>query len=81
MWDERFEELLRAQLPFLPPDEELAADAVLRDLGLDSMATVDLLSAVEQEYGVRFLDESLNMSTFATPGTLWAALSAMLEPA
>ncbi|WP_447002572.1 phosphopantetheine-binding protein [Saccharothrix isguenensis] len=79
MWDERFEELLRAQLPFLSPTEPLAVDASLRDLGLDSMATVELLAAVESTYDVRFLDDALNLSTFATPGTLWATLSSMLE--
>jgi acyl carrier protein len=79
MLDERFEELQRAQLPFLSPSEPLAVDASLRDLGLDSMATVELLAAVENTYDVRFLDEALNLSTFATPGTLWAALPSTLE--
>lgn len=81
MWDERFEQLLRAYLPLLAPDEQLTADTVLRDLGLDSMATVELLAAVEGAYDVRFADEALSLSTFATAGTLWATLAAMLEPA
>ena len=51
MWDQRFEEILRAHLPFIEPDEELTPDAELRDLGLDSLAMVDLLAALEKGYG------------------------------
>ncbi|GAB2824990.1 hypothetical protein GCM10027073_63420 [Streptomyces chlorus] len=77
MWDDRFEELLRAFLPFSAPDDALTEDADLRDLGLDSLGTVELLTALEQAYDVRFVDEALTPETFATPGTLWAALSGL----
>ncbi|MFB7469411.1 phosphopantetheine-binding protein [Kitasatospora sp. NPDC056184] len=75
MWDERFEESVRRFLPYLPADEELAADAPLRDFGLDSLATVDLLSVLEDAYDVRFYDEALSLATFETPETLWKTLS------
>ncbi|MFD7734600.1 phosphopantetheine-binding protein [Kitasatospora phosalacinea] len=75
MWDERFEESVRRFLPYLPADEELVADAPLRDFGLDSLATVDLLSVLEDAYGVRFQDEALSLATFETPETLWKTLS------
>lgn len=81
MLQEKFEEILRGQLPFLEPGEELTADIPLRDLGLDSLAMVDLLAALESSYGVRFRDSALTMETFRTPGTLWEALSGMLESA
>ncbi|MFE1322876.1 phosphopantetheine-binding protein [Kitasatospora phosalacinea] len=75
MWDERFEESVRRFLPYLPADEELVADAPLRDFGLDSLATVDLLSVLEDAYEVRFQDEALSLATFETPETLWKTLS------
>lgn len=81
MWDKQFEALLRRYLPFLPADEPLAEDAVLRDFGLDSLGTVELLAELEAGYGVRFVDDVLSMDTFASPAVLWATLSAMARPA
>ncbi|MEY9891979.1 acyl carrier protein [Catenulispora sp. MAP5-51] len=79
MWDERFEESVRRYLPYLPADEELAADTPLRDFGLDSLATVELLSALEASYDVRFQDEALSLATFETPEVLWKTLSRIRE--
>lgn len=75
MWDEKFEETLRKHLPFLGDGEKLDAGADLRDLGLDSLGTVDLLASLESAYDVRFVDDALTMDNFSTPGTLWNALS------
>ena len=79
MWDERFEESVRRYLPYLPADEELAADTPLRDFGLDSLATVELLSSLEAAYDVRFQDEALSLATFETPEVLWKTLSRIQE--
>nr|BCB14670.1 acyl-carrier protein [Streptomyces spiroverticillatus] len=78
MWDQKFEDLLRGFLPFVGADEQLTEDASLRDLGLDSLGIVELLAALEGEYGVRFEDEALTKETFATPGVLWRTLSALV---
>ena len=75
MWDAKFEEILRSRLPFLGPEEEIVEDLVLRDLGLDSMAVVDLLVVLEEAYGTRFPPEALTLESFATPGTLWKVLT------
>jgi acyl carrier protein len=75
MWDEQFEEILRSHLPFLPAGEPLLENSNLRDLGLDSMGTVELLAALEGAYRVRFMDDALTMENFAAPGVLWATLS------
>ncbi|WP_440898986.1 phosphopantetheine-binding protein [Actinosynnema sp.] len=80
MWDQRFEEILRKHLPFAEPGDELAEDADLRDLGLDSLAMVDLLADLEKGFAVRFRDDALKAETFRTPSTLWAARSGLLEP-
>lgn len=77
MWDQQFDEILRQYLPFLSAEEKLEVNTDLRDLGLDSMGIVEMLAAIEDAYGVRFLDEALTVETFATPGVLWATLSEM----
>ncbi|MER6502469.1 phosphopantetheine-binding protein [Streptomyces sp. NPDC001455] len=79
MWDDRFEEILRTFLPFLPPQEPLAADTELKDLGLDSLGTVQLLGTLEETYQVRFLDSALTMDTFRTAGVLWETVEGMLQ--
>jgi acyl carrier protein len=81
MWDDQFEAILRRHLPFLPPEESLGESIGLRDFGLDSMATVELLADLESTYRVRFLNDLLRMETFATPGVLWASLTALRETA
>lgn len=80
MWDEPFEELLRRYLPFLPPEEALDADLALRDFGLDSLGTVELLAQLEALYDVRFVDDALSMETFTSPSVLWSTVKKM-QPA
>ncbi|MDQ2583558.1 acyl carrier protein [Saccharothrix yanglingensis] len=80
MWDSTFDETLRSFLPFLSTEEALAADTPLREYGLDSLATVELLAVLEQNYGVRFQDDALNLETFENPGRLWTTLAG-LQPA
>ncbi|MQY09707.1 acyl carrier protein [Actinomadura macrotermitis] len=74
MWDEQFESILRQHLPFLAADGPLEADLSLRDFGLDSMGTVELLSKLERVYAVKFVDDALNAENFAAPGALWATV-------
>ena len=80
MWDSTFDETLRSFLPFLPADEALTAETPLREYGLDSLATVELLATLEHSYDVRFEDDALNLETFENPGRLWTTLSG-LQPA
>lgn len=79
--DDQFEAILRKFVPFLSADEPLTDDSVLRDLGLDSMGTVELLATLESSYGVRFTDDALSMENFATPGILWRTLSQVAQRA
>lgn len=79
-WDPEFEQAVRRYLPFLSQDEPLNADTSLRDHGLDSLATVELLAELERHYRARFVDDALTPATFQSPGTLWAVLSALLAP-
>ncbi|KJK55203.1 phosphopantetheine-binding protein [Saccharothrix sp. ST-888] len=81
MWDETFEATLRKFLPFLPPGERLESDTQLRELGLDSLGTIELLGTLENAYDVRFLDDALTLETFETPGVLWKTVQSLLPGA
>ncbi|MFJ8948330.1 phosphopantetheine-binding protein [Streptomyces sp. NPDC102395] len=71
--DAVFEKVLRDHLPRLR-EQPLTDDTGLRDLGLDSMKSVDLLFAIEDEMDVALPDDDLNEETFATAGSLWRAV-------
>ncbi|MFK4106530.1 acyl carrier protein [Streptomyces sp. NPDC019531] len=79
MWDKQFAEILRKHLPFLPAIEDLLPGSDLRDLGLDSLGTVDLLASLESVYGVRFVNDELTLENFSTPETIWSALSRLTK--
>lgn len=78
-WDSNFETIVRKFVPYLPGDEPLTASTELRELGLDSMGTVELLAALENSYSVRFRDEALDLNNFANPQILWKTLQDMLS--
>jgi len=72
-----FQTILRAHLPYVDSGELGAADE-LASLGLDSMGVVALLADFEDGYGIELPDDILNEETFATVGSLWQALSALV---
>ncbi|SEB30839.1 Acyl carrier protein [Streptomyces misionensis] len=76
-WDERFDKTLRDALPLLPADCPLEDDTRLGEHGMDSMATIETMLSLEEQYGVSFPDEALTSETFATPGSLWTVLTAL----
>jgi acyl carrier protein len=67
----QFVKLVRNHLKYLKPDAELRMDAELKPLGLDSMAAVDLLFDIEDNYGVTLPDRYLTEQTFSTTQALW----------
>ncbi len=74
----RLQKVLRPQLRFLPPNEPLPMGENLGKLGLDSMAAIDLLTGLEEEFGVQIPDSLLTADTFQTADTLLATLQAVL---
>lgn len=78
-WDEKFEQLLREALPLLPAGVGLRENTCLKDHGMDSMASIDLLLKLEEHYQVAFPDEALTSATFATPGALWSLLTGLRD--
>jgi acyl carrier protein len=77
-WDSRYEEVLRPHLPFAEPDRPLQGADDLRELGLDSMETIQLLLDLESSYGLTFPDELLTAETFTSVGGLWEAVSQLI---
>lgn len=73
-WDDTFERLVRQATSLLSAATPLEANTDLRNHGLDSMATVELLLLVETEYDITIPDEHLTQATFATPTALWAVI-------
>ncbi|MEE1943035.1 acyl carrier protein [Streptomyces sp. TRM 70361] len=73
--DPRFTDLLTPFLKFLG-DREITADSPLRELGLDSMQAIEVLFALEETFDMTLPDDDMNDATFATAGSLWAAVSA-----
>jgi acyl carrier protein len=76
-WPDRFETLVRGHLPLLGSERELGPDLNLIDCGLDSLAVVNLLLALEEEFDVSVPDELLTVTTFATPKDLWSVIHSL----
>ncbi len=67
--------LLRPFLRLLPAEAELPMDADLGKLGLDSLQSIELLMALEQEFAVTIPDEKITVESFATPANVLALVS------
>lgn len=67
--------LLRPFLRLLSADAELPMDAELGKLGLDSMQSIELLMALEQEFSIIIPDEKITVDAFATPAHVLALVS------
>ncbi len=71
----RLLDLVRPFLRLLPADQTLAMDAELGKLGLDSLQSIDLLMALEQEFNVQIPDEKITVESFTTPANILALIS------
>lgn len=63
------------------PADTLASDDDLYAAGLSSLATVDVMLAIEDRFEIEFTSEWLNRRTFASVGALAAAVAALREDA
>lgn len=79
IWPEEFEKTVRSHLPWLEGDEELAADQVLADKGLDSLATVNLLLDLEDTFSISFPDHLLDSGSFDTPAEIWSLVQQAMK--
>ena len=71
---EAFLRILRNYIKQIGEGHSLTMESNLYELGLDSMAAVNLLLELEEIYGVVFPDALLTESTFETPLALKSAI-------
>jgi non-ribosomal peptide synthetase component F/acyl carrier protein len=76
-WDDEFENLLRDMLASVSYAGDITPDASLADSGLTSFATVGLLVALEQTYGITIPDDVPFADMFRTPRSLWEMVEAL----
>lgn len=62
---EKVESVVRPHLKFLKPGDPLGVEQPLGEVGLDSMASIDLLLDLEDTFGIQIPDEELTENTFA----------------
>ncbi len=70
--------ILRNYLKQIEDVNSLTMESNLYQLGLDSMAAVNLLLELEEMYGVVFPDALLTESTFETPLALKVAIVSLI---
>ena len=76
---ERLAELLPRHLRSFENSDGILPSMELVELGLDSMAAINLLLEVEDTFGVVFPDDLLNSATFSTGASLRDAIASLLQ--
>ena len=79
--EDTIRELLAQVLPSRFQSDALAATDDLYGAGLSSLATVDLMLAIEDRFDVEFTNEWLNRRTFASIAALSNAVRHLQEDA
>jgi len=74
----KLQEILRPKLRFLTPGADVPMDEDLGELGLDSMASIDLLMDIESQLGVQIPDELMTAETFETGNHLLAVIEKLM---
>lgn len=74
----KLQEILRPRLRFLKEGDAVPMDEDLGRLGLDSMASIDLLMDIESQLGVQIPDEMMTVDTFATGNHLLAVIEKLV---
>jgi acyl carrier protein len=72
-----FRKTLLTHLPYAD-GEDLAPDGNLMGLGLNSMGVVQLLTDLEDTFGLELPDEMITEETFETVGSLWRVVSSLV---
>lgn len=80
-WNSTFESVLRQSLPGLGKDKAPEAGVPMEAYGLDSLALIGIISALESRFGVSLAGQVVVPVHTITAGQLWGILSAALQPA
>lgn len=78
---ERIVRILRETLSVVPPNASLDSETALlgKGLGLDSSSTLELIVAIEDEFGVYLDERDLTPQAFETLGSLVSFVEARLS--
>lgn len=79
-WNAKFENILRLGLPGLGKDKEPAAEVPMGAYGLDSLALIGIISALESAFGVSLAGQCAIPVHALTAGQLWGIVSAAQQP-
>ncbi|MFF2383491.1 acyl carrier protein [Streptomyces sp. NPDC058108] len=80
-WNAKFEDVLRQGLTGLGKDKAPAADVPMEAYGLDSMALIGIVGALESAFRVSLAGQVVIPVHTLTAGQLWGILSTALQPA
>jgi phosphopantetheine binding protein len=73
-----FQQLILQRSRFIGPAGQLGPDVALSALGIGSLEIVELIVDIEDTFGIEVPLELLTPELFATPGTIWGALSGLI---
>ena len=76
--ESRIAEIIRPNLKFLAKGAAIGRDDNLGELGLDSLAAINLLFDIESEFGVTIPDEVLDENTFSSISHLETMLTPLM---
>ncbi|WP_329113093.1 acyl carrier protein [Streptomyces sp. NBC_01465] len=79
-WNARFEAILRQSLPGLGADAVPAADVPMVAYGLDSIALMGMVGALESGFGISLAGQLAVPVRTLTAGHLWGIVSAVTNP-
>ncbi|MEE6146315.1 phosphopantetheine-binding protein [Bacillus cereus] len=71
MIDEKLLEVIKKHLNEIGANDITDFDKDLKDMGLDSLGSINLLLDIEEAYDIVIPDEYLTDETFSTANTLW----------
>ncbi|WP_328603308.1 acyl carrier protein [Amycolatopsis sp. NBC_00345] len=69
----RYIEVIRRNIPFSEA-EAIDGQKPLKDLGIDSLGAIRLLSELEDEFDIELPDEAVQESAFGTVESVWNAM-------
>ena len=75
----RIGKLVRPSLKFLDTAEPIPAEADLGKLGLDSLASINLLLDLENEFAIQIPDDRLDENTFSSIASLEELIGSIIK--
>ncbi|MFC8702968.1 phosphopantetheine-binding protein [Streptomyces anulatus] len=70
--------LIQDRIPGISAERPLSGETDLWDSGMDSLSSVSVIVAVEEEYDVEFPDELLTREVFSSAAAIAAAVRTLL---